>query len=90
MGLLVLGGPVFPLAGLINKEERLKSRIQAYKLVIEAHLDQRKKVFTEDLSGKIKALKIAANMPNPEIEKNMIAAQILKEINENVAFFSKV
>lgn len=90
LGLLVLGGPVFPLAGRVNKEERLESRIQAYKLMIEVHLEQRKKVFTEDLSGKIKALKIAVDVPNPDIEKNRIAAQILKEINENVAFFAKM
>jgi len=84
--LLILGGAVFPLYGLIDKEAKLTCRSNNFKNEIDISLQQRSMLFKIDFS------KILENL-NSELEvpgSYDLTVKFIQEIQSNAAFFSKL
>lgn len=87
-GLLTVGSAIIPLYGLIDKKNKLMSRISLEDMVLCFHLKQRDDLFKADFSHTIKKLTDASVNPKYGENANSIAKTVLNEINANIAFFN--
>ena len=88
IGLLAVGGPIFPIFGIFAKKQRLEGLVNNSKNDLNILLNQREILFKADFSKTLKVLEDDVNLPGRGEEATSIANTALNEIKANIAYFS--